>query len=196
MWGFGQLLALSCESRSAADWARRFGITIRELTFLASLPRSENPEEGFVGSPNGSWGNIPPQAYGVHAAPVARVLRAYGANALAMRKMPYDRLRAEIAAGRPVMVWVTGHVETGKGVPLRVDGKTITVARYEHTVIVIGYDEKNVTILDGKKVYKRPIETFKKSWAALENMAIIWDESGMNKDFERQAVRREYGLFE
>ncbi len=176
IYGYGQLLPLSCEARSASDWARHFGIKIRELEFMARLPKSKNPEEGFVGSPNGGWGQIPPDAYGVHAAPVATVLSSYGARAKAVRNLSFDLLRSEIAAGRPVIVWVTGHVEPGKGTGYKIDGKTITVARYEHTVIVTGYDEKYVTILDGKTVYKRATNTFLQSWKALENMAIIWSE--------------------
>ncbi len=56
------------------------------------------------------------------------------------------------------------------------DHRSVTVARYEHTVIVTGYDSKYVTFLDGKKTYRRPIQTFLDSWSALENMAIIWLE--------------------
>lgn len=179
IWGYGQLQPLSCESRSAADWARNFGIKIREMEFIARLPRSLNPEEGFVGSPQGAWGQIPPDAYGVHAAPVAKVLREYGAQAQAVRNLSFHDLRAEIAAGQPVIVWVTGHVAPGERSMYRYDGKEITVARYEHTVIVIGYDKKYVEILDGKTVYKRPIERFLESWSVLENMAILWkDGSG------------------
>lgn len=176
MYGYGQLQALSCEARSAADWARHFGITIDEMEFMGRLPKSQNPEEGFVGSPKGAWGSIPPEAYGVHAGPVAQVLKGYGAQARAMRNMGFEDLRAEIAAGRPVIVWVTGHVAPGERSAYRLEGKSITVARYEHTVIVIGYDMKNVEILDGKTVYKRPIERFLQSWDPLEHMAIVWQE--------------------
>jgi uncharacterized protein YvpB len=177
IYGYGQLFPLSCEARSASDWARHFGVTIRELPFLARLPRSSNPEEGFVGRLEGGWGNIPPNDYGVHAGPVAGVLQSFGAKAAAVRNLPLERLREEIAAGRPVIVWVSGHVKPGKGETYRIDGQQITVARYEHTVIVIGYDEKNLTFLDGKTVYARPVQTFLDSWSALENMAIVWQEN-------------------
>lgn len=143
---------------------------------MARLPRSTNPEEGFVGDPKGGWGLIPPDAYGVHAAPVASVLRGYGAQASAVKQLAFDDLRAEIAAGRPVILWVTGHVAPGERSIYRVDGNEITVARYEHTVIIIGYDQKYVDILDGKIVYKRPVERFLQSWAVLDNMAILWKE--------------------
>lgn len=176
IYGYGQLLALSCEARSAADWARHFGVTIHELEFFQKMPKSKNPEEGFVGDPNGGWGNIPPGPYGVHAEPIARLLKQYGLQAKAARSMRFSDLQAEIAQGRPVIVWVTGHVEPGKGQAYEVEaGKTVTVARYEHTVIVTGYDEKQVTILDGKTVYQRSIGTFLESWSALENMAVVWD---------------------
>lgn len=196
MWGYGQLRPLSCEARSAADWARHFGITIRETPFMARMPRSADPNEGFVGSLDGGWGGIPPADYGVHAGPVARVLRQYGAGAEAVHGFSFDRLRQEIAAGRPVVVWVTGHVEPGQRQVYFLNGEEITVARYEHTVIVTGYDKKYVTILDGKSVYQRPVERFLESWGALENMAVIWNEPGAGQGLEirRRVNPARYGL--
>jgi len=178
MFGYGQLMPLSCEARSAADWARHFGITVREYEFFTRLPKSNNPEKGFVGSVNGGWGNTPPGPYGVHAQPVAALLREYGAKASAVKNMTIEGLKSELASGRPVMVWVTGHVEPGEGIPFEVDGQVITVAPYEHTVIVIAYDDKTkrLTFMDGKVVYWRSYETFHDSWGALENLAIIWHE--------------------
>ncbi len=178
IFGYGQLLPLSCESRSSADWARHFGIEIHELDFFNGLPKSADPNEGFVGSVYGGWGNTPPGPYGVHAAPIAARLRAYGAKAGAIQGMSFDALKAELAAGKPVIVWVTGHVVPGDGKPFEVDGRTVTVAAYEHTVIAIGYDEETdrVTFLDGRDIYQRPYDTFFKSWGALENMAVVWDD--------------------
>lgn len=176
IFGYGQLFPLSCEARSAADWARHFGVKIREMEFLARLPHTDNPEMGFVGSIKGSWGNVPPKDYGVHAVPIAKVLKTFGAQAQAVRNMTYDQLRGEIAAGRPVIVWVTGHVAPGKGEEYIVDDQVVTVARYEHTVIAIGYDKKYVTFLDGNKTYRKPVQTFLDAWSPLENMAIMWVE--------------------
>jgi uncharacterized protein YvpB len=173
--GFAQYLPLSCEARSAVDWARYFGREIHESQFFERLPRSGDPELGFVGSPYGVWGQIPPDSYGVHAAPVAALLREYGLMAAARRNLSLESVLAEIAAGRPVIVWVTGHVEAGKGVEIQVDGQVRTVARYEHTVILIGYDDSaTLTFLDGAKVYHRPVDLFLAAWAPLENMAVMW----------------------
>jgi TolB protein len=169
-----QALPLDCESRSAVDWAAYFGVKIDELEFFHSLPQSDNPDKGFVGDVYGSWGQIPPQPYGVHAEPIAAILRTYGLDAQAVRDFPRDALRSEIAAGRPVIVWVTGQVAWGTPVPYTAsDGGSTIVARYEHTVMVIGYNRHEVRILDGAQVYTRSWSDFERSWAVLGNMAVI-----------------------
>lgn len=172
--GRRQTLPLSCEARSAADWAAFFGVEIDEMTFLNTLPLSDDPDRGFVGDVNGDWGGLPPNDYGVHAGPVARLLRNYGLPAESVRYSEWDDVRAEVAAGRPVMVWVTGHVEAGEGVTYTAgDGRRTIVARFEHTVIVIGYDEDSVLVVDGANTYRRSLDRFLASWGALRNMAII-----------------------
>lgn len=173
--GHAQSFTLSCESRSAVDWAAYWGISIRERKFLNSLPRSDNPDEGFVGDPNGVWGNIPPASYGVHAKPVAKQLREFGLPAEAYKDLTWDDLRLEIANGRPVIVWVIGDIWPGKAVRYKSkDGQTTRVAAHEHTMIMVGYAASTVTLVDaysGKtKVY--PKRSFLNSWAVLGNMAI------------------------
>ena len=171
--GHPQSLALSCESRSAADWAAAFGFHIDELEFLNALPTSDDPDRGFVGDVNGAWGQVPPNAYGVHAGPVARLLNQYGVPANFQLFMRFETLQAEIAAGRPVIVWVTGHVEAGSGrLYVASDGHHTVVAPFEHTVIVIGYDPTTVTVMDGARRYSKPIEQFMASWQPLRYMAI------------------------
>ena len=78
LYGYTQSYALSCKSRSAVDLAGFFGLSISEVDFQANLPLSDDPDLGFVGVPWGYPGQIPPYSYGVHAAPVAALLRAYG----------------------------------------------------------------------------------------------------------------------
>lgn len=172
--GHPQTLPLSCEARSAADWAGYFGINIDEIEFFGRLPLSDNPDVGFVGDVNGRWGQTPPNSYGVHAGPVAALLREYGVSAEARRGLAWDDVQAEINAGRPVMVWVVGHV-WARTHPIEYtasDGAAVTVAPYEHTVIVVGYDDENAILLDGSRVYLREQKKFLISWAALGNMAI------------------------
>lgn len=175
--GHKQARPLSCESRSAADWAAFFGVSINELEFLGNLPSSDDPDRGFVGDVNGTWGQTPPNAYGVHAGPVAKLLTAYGAPAKAQRYIQWDEVQGEIAAGRPVMVWVAGHVEPGHAsqVYTAVDGRQTVVAAFEHTVIVVGYTADSVTIVDGAQQYTRSLASFLDSWAALRNMAVVYN---------------------
>lgn len=170
-------LSLDCEARSAVDWAAYFGTSIDELSFFNSLPLSDNPNKGFVGNVYAPWGQIPPSDYGVHASPVAQLLRAYGLKAAAVSGLSWDALRSEIAAGQPVIVWIIGRVALGTPVAYTsADGAQNTVARFEHTVIVIGYDEYRVRVLDGDWVYQRSVKDFLDSWAVLGNIAVIWDE--------------------
>ena len=58
-------------------------------------------------------GQHPPASYGVHAPPVAELLREFGLQAEARSGMTWDELRAEIAAGRPVIAWVIGQIWSG-----------------------------------------------------------------------------------
>jgi uncharacterized protein YvpB/subtilisin-like proprotein convertase family protein len=175
--GRNQALPLDCESRSAVDWAAYFGYGIGELTFFNQIPHSDNPDKGFVGNVYDPWGQIPPKSYGVHAEPVAALLRSYGVPAYAHRPLSWDQLRAEIAAGRPVVVWIIGGVEKKlqNGIPVYFtppDGLSTIVARYEHTVVVTGYSGSKVYYLNGDKILTTPIDQFLDSWSALGNMAI------------------------
>lgn len=172
--GYDQALPLDCEARVAVDWAAFFGVKIGEFAFFNQLPKSDNPDAGFVGNVNGTWGQIPPNPYGIHAEPVAALLREYGLPAYAHRSLSWDALRAEIAAGRPVYVWVIGAVSSPE-VPIYYqskDGHVSVVAHFEHTVQVSAYTEKQVTIRDGSKTYTRLLDDFLRSWSALQNMAI------------------------
>jgi uncharacterized protein YvpB len=172
--GTGQSLPLDCESNSAADWAAYFGTAVDELEFFNRLPVSDDPNEGFVGSVYGNWGNLPPKGYGVYAGPVAKLLRAYGVAAYAYRGLDWEQLRQELAAGRPVFVWVVGHVWRSTPVTLTVEsGETILAARLEHTVILIGYTAAMATVLDGAAKYSVPIQAFQDSWDTLGAMAIL-----------------------
>lgn len=179
--GRSQALPLDCESRSAVDWAHYFGVNIDELEFFHRLPESKNPDEGFVGSVYGAWGQIPPAPYGVHAEPVADLLRQYGLPAYAHRPLSWDEVRAEIAQGNPVIAWIVGtHNQYGydyvvNGIPeyyLPSENSLTIVARYEHTIIITGYTPTTVTYLNGGGIYEKSLKQFLESWSALNNMVI------------------------
>ncbi|MDA1329565.1 MAG: LysM peptidoglycan-binding domain-containing protein [Chloroflexi bacterium] len=174
--GYPQSYSLSCESRSAADWAAFWGVDISEEEFLSRLPRSDNPNKGFVGNPNDEWGYTPPNSYGVHADPVANLLRQYGLDAHAGSGLSWDELRAEIAAGRPVIVWVVGSLWAGNPKQYTAkSGETVTVAGNEHTMILIGYDATYVQMIDAftGQTATYSIGNFIESWSSLGRMAIV-----------------------
>lgn len=175
VYGYPQALPLSCEARSAVDWAGFFGVSIHELDFQSGLPVSDNPNTGFVGSPRGERGRLPPASYGVHAPPVADLLRTYGVNAQSITGFEWKEVRREIAAGRPVIAWVIGNVWTGYNGQsyTAADGETVTVVPYEHTVIVTGYTPSLVTVVDNDLVYSVSVERFLSSWSVLGNMVVV-----------------------
>jgi subtilisin-like proprotein convertase family protein/uncharacterized protein YvpB len=179
MSGQDQQLKLDCESRSAVDLAKYFNITIDEIDFLNQLPRSNDPDAGFVGIPTGNWGNIPPNDYGVHASPVANLLQGYGLTATSFKSLSWDDLRAEIASGHPVIAWIIGdnfrniingtpHYYTAPST-----GNTTIVAPYEHTVILVGYSPSSVIVLNGARFMDVSLPQFLDSWSVLNFMAVF-----------------------
>lgn len=172
--GHKQYFKLGCEAAATHDWAWFFGVSINEFEFQNKLPLSDNPEVGFVGSVNSKWGQAPPYAYGVHAAPVARLLQEYGMPATAVKGYTLTQLKQQIAADRPVIVWVIGNVVGG--IPWEYtakDGSKVIVAAYEHVVIVTGYNETHIRYLNNEKYFEAPTEVFLNSWKVLGNMALI-----------------------
>ena len=174
--GHAQGYSLSCEARSAADWAAFWGVSIGETEFLDALPNSDNPDEGFVGDPNDAWGRLPPQGYGVHAGPVAETLRDFGLKAEAHKDLGWDDLRGEISAGRPVIVWIIGQMWGGSPADYEAeDGSTSRVAAFEHTMILTGYSSDSVQVVDAYsgqyQTYR--LNSFLDSWAVLGDMAVF-----------------------
>jgi uncharacterized protein YvpB len=174
--GHAQLFNLDCEARSAVDWAAFLGHNIDEIEFLGRLPSSDNPEFGFVGSYYDEPGQLPPASYGVYAPPVADLLQEYGVNASARSGASWHDIQVEISNNRPVIAWVINHTYIGYPVSYQdSQGRTTTVARFEHTVMVTGYNDQYVTILDGDITYYRTIQEFLDSWSVLGNMIITYN---------------------
>lgn len=174
MNGHKQYFKLGCEAASTHDWALYFGVDINEFDFQYKLPVSDNPEVGFVGSVDSKWGQTPPFAYGVHAAPVARLLQDYGVPATAVKNFNVLSLKQQIAADKPVIVWVIGNMVGG--IPAEytaADGQKVIVAAYEHVVIVTGYDQDHIRYLNNNKYFEVPTDVFINSWKVLGNMALI-----------------------
>lgn len=178
--GHPQKYTLGCEAAAAVDWAAFFDVEIDEDEFQALLPESDNPNKGFVGRVTGRWGQIPPNDYGVHAEPVADILYyEYDLPAYAYIDFTIEEIKEAIAKDRPVMAWVIGNVTSGQAVEYEdEEGDIAVVARYEHVVIVTGYDDNAGTLryMNNGRFYNVPQETFLDSWGVLENMVIVYEE--------------------
>jgi uncharacterized protein YvpB len=187
--GARQTYPLDCESRSAVDWARHFNYHISESSFFFGLPKSSHPDKGFVGSisnpygENQYWGQLPSNPYGVHAEPIAKRLQEFGLPAVAHRPLRWPALKSEIAAGRPVIVWILGSGAYGSydyvvnGIPeyYQTDTDDLTVvARFEHTVVVTEYTPNTVSYLNGSSIQTTSLKEFLESWSALGNMAVTY----------------------
>ncbi len=172
--GTRQYFALGCEASAAADWAGYFDVLIYEYDFQHQMPLSDNPDLGYVGDAKGPWGQVPPYAYGVHAEPVAALLREYGLPAVAGKGLTLDQIRIKLAQSKPVIAWVIGNM-TG-GVPAEYtdkQGNKTIVAAYEHVVILTGYDQDSIRYMNNGKFYEVPNDVFLNSWGVLGNMAVM-----------------------
>ncbi len=169
--GHPQERNLSCESRSATDLAAYWGVTFTEGAFFRRLPKSDNPQRGFVGDVDMPPGSMPPLGYGVYAEPVAATLRSLGLDAEAHTSLDLDTLQKELAAGRPVVVWATYDMQL-PGVETWVswDGVASTVVRWQHTFIAVGYDEGGISLIDA---YDGQMKTF-----SYEAFIPAWDQLG------------------
>jgi uncharacterized protein YvpB len=173
--GTPQIYTLDCEAQASVDWAKYFGVDIDEMDFIDHMPRSDDPESGFVGYINGAMGQLPPNDYGIHASPIAAMLKDYGLPSKAKHNWTLAGIQAEIAAGQPVIVWIVN-------MPFEIDsqeytasnGNTTTVARYEHTWIITGYNASTVTVVDSEWTYNVNIATFMERWEALGKQAVIY----------------------
>lgn len=170
-----QYFAIGCETAAAMDWATYFGKNLNEFNLQYELPLSDNPDYGFVGNVTDPWGQVPPYSYGVYAAPVAEVLRKHDLPAVGVKHFTLEQLKGEIAADRPVMVWVIGNVIGG--IPYEFtdkEGRKVVVAAYEHVVIVTGYSADSIRYMNEGRFYETPSDVFLNSWGVLENRAVHW----------------------
>ncbi len=173
--GRAQARRLTCESRSAADLLAFHGLSGTEGEVFDRLPRSDNPDRGFVGDPDGPPGRLPPEGYGVHAEPVAGVLRTFGLDARAERGRTYAWLEEETRAGRPSIAWVTASCDPSSRTSLTDStGRAFVAVRGEHSMLVVAADGAGVTVLDPYEGRRRRFgrEEFEAAWALLGNMAV------------------------
>lgn len=172
--GHKQYFTLGCEAATAKDWANFFGFDFNEFEFQYKLPLSDNPDKGFVGDVNAPWGQVPPYGYGVHAGPVAELLNTYGIQARSYRDYTLEMIKQKLAQDKPVIVWVIGNMVGG--IPYQYTdqaGDKVTVAAYEHVVILTGYNAEKIRYMTNGKFFETPYDVFLNSWGILGNMVVV-----------------------
>lgn len=173
--GHPQNRPLSCESRSAVDLAAFWGVWASEEGFFDTLPRSDNPHEGFVGDVDDPPGSLPPGGYGVYAQPVANALRRYGLDAHAYRWFGVERLKDQVSRGHPVLLWATYDMLRPEIASwTSADGTVSIIVQWEHSFVMVGYDAEGVYLIDAYdgETYYYPIDQFVPAWMQLNEMAV------------------------
>jgi uncharacterized protein YvpB len=173
---------LSCESRSATDLAAFWGVAFAEDDFFRRLPKSDNPHRGFLGDVDLPAGSMPPVGYGVYAGPIAANLRSFGLRAQAHQGWDVDSLKAELAAGSPVIVWATYDMQLpGVQTWVSSDGVTAVVVKWQHTFVAVGYDESGLYLVDAYDGVAKHFsyEAFVPAWDQLGRMAVTVAAQGM-----------------
>ncbi|MDY7076082.1 MAG: C39 family peptidase [Chloroflexota bacterium] len=170
---------LSCESRSATDLAAFWGVTFAEDRFFRRLPKSDNPYRGFLGDVDLPAGSMPPVGYGVYVGPIAANLRSWGLYAQARQGWSLDGLKAELVAGRPVIIWATYDMQLpGAQTWVSSDGLTSVVVKWQHTFIAVGYDEGGIYLVDAYDGVTKHFsyEAFVPAWDQLGRMAVTSEQ--------------------
>jgi uncharacterized protein YvpB len=169
-----QAWALSCEYAATTAATAYYGDTISQGTLLTAIGHDPNPHKGFRGSIYGGWGGI--TNYGVYAEPIATVLRADGFAHSYVFYGGTSILRGEIAAGHPVVTWISGTWgATARIRKVDAAGDAYSLIAYEHAVTAYGDDATGVWVMDpgvGEK-YHVSWAKFEAGWNAIDDMALV-----------------------
>jgi uncharacterized protein YvpB len=189
--GKKQLYPLSCEAAAAESIVTFSGGLLSERQILDQLPRSADPNEGFVGSPQAPVGSIYPAGYGVYAAPLSKLMQKNGIPAQTGLGKGLDWLRDQIRAGKPTVIWAVWRFQTAEPTGWKTkEGKTITAYRFEHTYIVYGWKPGQFLIWNTYPTDDPPAQPssfwinendLEKSWSLFNYMALWIEPQGATR---------------
>lgn len=165
---------LSCEYAAAAAVTLYWGNLVSQRDFIREIPVNPNPHIGFRGDINGSHGGI--VDYGIYVEPLAKVVEEHGYDATVFYGNDVKRLKANIAAGNPAVVWLTtGRYESRPAYWREYEGESFKLVPYEHAIVAYGYDSEGIYSMDvgsGSFVYT-DWESFLRRWHYFDGMTLI-----------------------
>jgi len=168
---YQQRRSLSCEYASLHIATGLLGNPISEYAFDDVVPRHENPHLGYRGDIQGTWGNT--DDYGVYAGPLAQALGSFGFTGNAFYGERAE-LTAELAAGRPVVVWLAMRGAAGSFDAYMNDGTRYQLTRWMHVMVAYGYDDDGVYLTDPGTAALRFYDwgTYLAMWNVMDGMGL------------------------
>lgn len=134
--------------------------------------RGGNPTIEFVGDPYGDEGN-----FGVFEGPILETIEIImPGKGVDLTGQEFDELLDIVRSGKPVMAWTTINQQTTFHSKTWTDndGNKIKWHRYEHAVVLVGFDEDNIFANDPttgqEEHYNR--ELFERNWASMGKRAV------------------------
>jgi uncharacterized protein YvpB len=136
---------LSCEYSGVRAALARWGIQVTEEDLIEAIPRHPDPHIGFRGDIDAAPGGT--ADYGIYPEPIVRFLETRAMRGKLLTGTVRD-LQAEIARGRPVLVWVRAAPVGGPAKRIEVQGLPVLLVPYEHVVVAYGYDETGFHVVN------------------------------------------------
>jgi uncharacterized protein YvpB len=135
-------LPTGCEATATAMLLQYAGSTLTKLDVAIRMPYSNNPSEGFVGSPFMESGfTIYPQA-------LMQLVHTQLGSAINLTGATFIDLQDSLQAGKPVCCWIAD--DQG----------------YVHCVVITGYEDNTVYLNDPLNGYTTmTVSTFEHLWA-------------------------------
>lgn len=134
-----------------------------------------HPNAGFVGDITGKE-----KGFGIYHAALFVLLKKYIPTGVDLTESSFGELEQQVANGIPVLAWTTVNFT----VPLEnqwVEWDSplgpVKTTFQEHTVLIVGYDEKHIYVndpLSGKEKYQIEKEQFIATWEALGKQALSY----------------------
>lgn len=168
-----------CEATALTMLLNWSGMSLTNHEVVNVIPKGEkvhlidgkwhggNPFIEFVGDPYGDDG-----CFGVFEGPILKTIDTFLPHqGIDLTNHPFDELLRIVRSGKPVMAWTTIDQQTTFHSKTWTDnkGNTIKWYRYEHAVVIVGFNRKNIIVNDpttGKEAYYNR-ELFERNWASM-----------------------------